>query len=69
LEEWREDKGGLGRFIAPKWARIQLRVSTLITTLGAGGLSGWEACIISKVLPVANPDTGWKPKTFAWLKI
>jgi hypothetical protein len=27
----------------------------------AGVLSGCEACIISKVSPVANPDTGWKP--------
>jgi hypothetical protein len=41
-EEWREDKGGLGRFIArPKWARIQLSE--------AGNHSH------SKVLPVATP--------------
>jgi hypothetical protein len=35
--EWREVKGGLGRFIAPpKWARIQLSVSTLTIHTSAG---------------------------------
>jgi hypothetical protein len=65
----------------PKWAlgielRVELRVSTLIIIhldISTGALNGCEAGplpTISKLLPVANPDTGWKPMmlhyTVAW---
>ncbi len=46
---------------SPKWARIQLRAQGFnpdrCIHIGRG-LSGCEA--ISKMLPVGNPDTGWK---------
>jgi hypothetical protein len=63
--EWREDKGGLGRFIAPpEVATIQLSVSTLIITHIGRGLSDCEAANYSHYFQGAapcHPDTGWKP--------
>ncbi len=72
--EWREYKGGLGRFIALRsgLARIQLSVSTLIITHIGLGLSDCDAGnppIISKVLPVATPTQAGSlcyTNTVAW---
>jgi hypothetical protein len=53
--EWREDKGDLGWFIHRSGQGFNPDRCIHI----GPGLSGCEA--ISKMLPVGNPDTGWKP--------
>ena len=60
--------------LPPKWAKIQLSVSTLITTHIGRGLSDCQAGNHSHYLQGVvrcHPDTGWKPmlcytNTVAW---